>query len=383
MRARGDIIMKKAVKMPVLSDTMETGHLVRWLKQEGDEVRPGDSLAEVETDKAVMELEAFDSGYLAGPLAVEDQDYPVGEKLASITDESPPAGKTESEKQLPEKAARKEPGPAEAEEKHQEKAQKAAQASISWPEGEEAAAAASAVLQQAFAHHPGAMSHAQASIPTADIDAGPDYELEALKGLRKVIAGSMAATVQTPQFRVSYRIDLAPLREYAEQHGLSFTAMLAKACALTIRDHPDFNAAWTPRGLARRDQVDVAIAMDTDLGLNTPVLRDVAHRSMTELAEAWRKLKDKVDNHRAVPEDFRGASFYLSNLGMFEGVVQFDAIVPLGAAAVLSVAAPEEGGSLLTLNCDHRVVSGADAARFLQSLGKRLTGPSRWAEDES
>jgi pyruvate dehydrogenase E2 component (dihydrolipoamide acetyltransferase) len=125
--------------------------------------------------------------------------------------------------------------------------------------------------------------------------------------------------------------------------------------------------------------VDVAIAMDAEHGLLTPVLRDVAGQAVSQLAEDWRALKEKIQKHRMVPEDFRGATFYVSNLGMFPGIMQFDAVVPPGATAILAVAAPGKQGTVLTLTCDHRVVFGADAARFLGTLGERLADPQSWA----
>lgn len=240
--------------------------------------------------------------------------------------------------------------------------------------------ASSAVLEQALAGRASPRRREGSDDVSAallkEIESGPPYRIEPQRPLRKVIAGTMSRAVNVPQFRVSTRPDLTILKAYADAHDASFTLLLARACALTVKEQPDFNAVWTPDGLARREQVDVAIAMEAEQGLLTPVVRDAAGRPFSELAESWQALKEKIQQHRMAPEDFRGATFYLSNLGMFPGILQFDAVVPPGAAAILAVAAPTDKGTMLTLTCDHRVVFGADAARFLAALTERLLHPA-------
>jgi len=144
-----------------------------------------------------------------------------------------------------------------------------------------------------------------------------------------------------------------------------------------VEKHPDLNAAYTPLGLAVRKQVDVGIAVDRPGGLLTPVIRDAASRPMHELATDWQQLKQKVTSARLQPRDYQGATIYLSNLGMFEGISRFNAIVPTGACAILAVAASQDGVAELTLSVDHRVVYGAEAARFLQTLKTFLASPKK------
>lgn len=408
--------MKQPVKMPALSDTMESGRLLRWLKRPGDAVEKGDAVAEIETDKAVMEMEAFNSGTLIGPLVAEDQDYPVGETLAWIGDEAsaqagPEQAKGEDNKEgkggkekvgpsEPQTAAEPEtpateetpavhqdvvartkkrktpvePGKAPADDGTQEPE---AEPSEKKPAAEQRAS--SAVLEQALTGRASPRQREGSDVNAAllkEIESGPPYRIEPQRPLRKVIAGTMSRAVNTPQFRVSTRPDLTTLKAYADAHNASFTLLLARACALTVKEQPDFNAVWTPDGLARRERVDVAIAMEAERGLLTPVVRDAAGCPLSELADKWQALKNKIQQHRMAPEDFRGATFYLSNLGMFPGIVQFDAVVPPGAAAILAVAAPSDKGTMLTLTCDHRVLFGADAARFLAALTERLLHPA-------
>jgi pyruvate dehydrogenase E2 component (dihydrolipoamide acetyltransferase) len=169
----------------------------------------------------------------------------------------------------------------------------------------------------------------------------------------------------------------------AQTHHYSVSLLLARACSLAIVAHPLFNAAYTPDGLARRERVDIGIALDSGDGLITPVLRDAAGRSLAELAEDWSSLRLKVKNRRLVPADYSGATFYISNLGVFPVVCAFDSIIPVGASAILSVAACGQQGAFSTLTCDHRVVFGADAAGFLQTLEQYLREPNRLGAEET
>lgn len=392
--------MKKPVKMPALSDTMERGRLVRWLKAPGDAIEKGDTLAEVETDKAATDMEAFESGYLAGPLAAEDNEYPVGTTLAWLTDEvetGPPEAEETKQARQP-AAQRHEAGGARAQPQLDETARTAPMRERPESEGttqetrarvtelaREAEAPSPVVAQALAARSPAALREVAKTRKETEalidqIEAGPPFEVTRQHPLRRLIAETVSFATHTPQFRIGARVDLEGLRRYAQEEQRSMSLLLARACALTVKEYPLFNAAWTPEGLAQRTRVDVAVAMEAEHSLLTPVLRDVADRPLEQVEEDWRVLKEKIDRRESSPEDYRGATFYLSNLGMFGGVLQFDAIVPPGATAILAVAAPADDGTVLTLSCDHRVVFGADAARFLASLGERLSDPQRWTE---
>jgi len=223
-------------------------------------------------------------------------------------------------------------------------------------------------------HAPQVLAAALAG-PIPNLDAGPVYRLEALTSMHKAVANNMIATLGTPTFRVSARLPLAPLKALAHAQQQSLTLLLARACALCVQKHPHFNAVYTTSALAVREQVDIGIAVDVPGGLLTPVLRDAARRPLDELAEDWRILRDKIKRNRLAPDDYQGATFYLSNLGVFEQVSHFDALVPPGAAAILSLGAEQDGKAEFTLSCDHRVIFGADAARFLASLSQLLDDP--------
>ncbi|HGX94304.1 MAG TPA: 2-oxo acid dehydrogenase subunit E2 [Candidatus Tenderia sp.] len=397
--------MREPVLMPTLSDTMETGHLVEWLKQPGDAVKKGDAIAEVETDKAVMEVEAFYDGYLQGPLAAADTDIAVGAVIGYIgdsvgaetsspkpatlnVDRSPVARSVITE--IKPSATASIPDPASA------PASASVPARLVGSEGGAGKRVAASPYARGLAQElgidlsllsagPDGSIHASQVVAAAvgravpNLHDGPGYELHPLSPMQRAIANNMAAAAAVPTFRVSARLSLAPLIALADEEGYSLTLLLARACAMAVEAHPRFNAVYTPQGLAQRQQVDVGIAVDVPKGLVTPVLRDVAGRPIEELAKRWSALKrralGKQRGQHLLPEEYRGATFYLSNLGMFGTVSRFDAVVPQGAAAILAVAAIQEGLAELTLSCDHRVVYGADAARFFETLALLLGDP--------
>ena len=393
--------MKYEITLPVLSDTMNTGRLARWLKQPGDKINKGDVIAEMESDKAIMEVEAFHSGYLAGPLAPIDTDIPVRQVIGYISDKPLPDNTVEAAKKLPEVSADR------ATEKKTTEAAKTITRNVAKQTTETSPpeSPANVSVAKIIPPVPGkriASPHARALAlklgidlshvppgkdgrilaedvlavthrsPTLNLEAGPPYHLEKLTLMQQAVANNMIATITTPTFRTTAQLSLAALKKTAKQQQFSLTLLLASACAKTIKALPQFNAVYTLEGMAHRDQVDVGIAVDVPGGLLTPVIRDAAERPMDELAEDWRILKDKIKRQRLTQQDYEGATFYLSNLGVFPVVHSFDALLPLGAAAILAIGAEHNGQCLFTLSCDHRVVSGADSARFLTTLQDHL-----------
>ncbi len=403
--------MKQPITMPVLSDTMQTGRLTRWNKSIGESIKKGEAIAEVETDKAILDVEAFSDGFLGGPLAVTDTDIPVREVIGYIADSQEEA-RTPAGKSTPAK-------PAVAVSSKPESAATPAQAEVPAPQATKVAAApllqsnptpiatkntgtppekapsnSGSLLSSPYARalaqdlgldiaqvpsgadgriHASQVLAAALAPQEANLHMGPPYQLEKPSALRAAVARNMAATLNTPSFLISSHFGLTALHESAKAAKISFTLALGRACALTVAEDPWFNQVWTRQGLAKRQRVDLGIAVDTGAGLITPVLRDAATRPLSELVENWRILLGKVKTGRLIPEDYQGASFYLSNLGVFPEIERFNAIVPTGAAAILAVAAAgSDGLTDFTLSCDHRVIFGADAARFLQRLGQRM-----------
>jgi len=371
--------MSHAITMPALSDTMSNGRLVKWRKKPGDAIKKGEVIAEVETDKAVMDVEAFEDGFLSGPLVAEGTEAPVGEAIGYIANNrsevaSMPGAAAVS---VPPKAADG-GAPAPIQAPRQTDDVNAAQ-----PISPVLAAAMTTVRRSArsasaaSSAKPMPATPSQAAAPSSPLEAGPPYKIERTSSLREAVARNMIAGASTPTFRVSAQLPIDPLAKLAKERQQSLTLSLARACALAIVEHPLVNAAYTPQGLARRERVDIGIAVDNGDGLITPVLRDMAQRSLSELAKDWTSLRDRVKSRRLVPADYSGATFYLSDLGVFSIVESFDSIIPPGAAAILSVAASRPQGAYSTLACDHRVVFGADAARFLETLRQKLNDPGK------
>jgi len=380
--------MKHPIAMPALSDTMSNGRLVKWLKAVGDPVRHGEAIAEIETDKAIMDVEAFRDGFLTGPLAPVDAELPVGqaigytadtraeaadgagaapaaaESAAPVAASARPAAKAVAPAPSEGAAAGVRPAPPAAGTRASPYARAlAAQLGVDLGQSGSTAVPLHAADVVAAARHPGG----------PDLQAGPPYRLERNSSFREATARAMITTLGTPTFRVTAALPLGPLIAKAKAGGRSLSVLLARACALTIAEHPLFNAVYTPDGLARRERIDIGIAVDSPDGLITPVLRDVAGRSPLALFGDWRVLLDKARTRRLTPAEYSGATFYLSDLGVFPGIYSFESIVPQGAAALLSVAAVQGEKALCTLNCDHRVVFGGDAARFLETLERHIT----------
>lgn len=384
--------MKQPIKMPALSDTMDNGRLTKWLKQPGDAISKGEAIAEVETDKAIMEVEAFHDGYLAGPLADVDAEIPVGKAIGYITDnpDKPSAATTSDETTKPPEPHETKDGNVEPSEVPVGERTPGVLSLAGEDEPTRTVSAVVAASRPAGAKaipvrsvgQPGEAAHATASaeLQTA-LAAGPAYRIERTSGWRETTATIMSASAATPTFRVTTWLPLSALMKAAKERTLSLSVLLARACAAAIGEHPLFNAAYTPKGLARRQQVDIGIAVDSPEGLVTPVLRDVGQRPLAELVDDWQRLRDKVKTRRLDAADYRGASFYISNLGVFPGIYAFDSLVPPGASAILSIAAAHKGSALGTLACDHRVVFGGDAARFFESLAAFLSDPGPWLDE--
>ncbi len=381
--------MKQTVTMPALSDTMEVGRLSKWLKRPGDRVNRGEAIAEVETDKAVMDVEAFHDGYLAGPLAELDSDLRVGAPIANIVDtvEEVRDGAEQSESAALQPAPPKPPTvPTAAPPSSETIAPFLSSAAGASPYARALARDLGVDLTKVPRGSSGPLRAADVLrmarlTPEPHLEEGPPHRIERISSLREAVARNMVASAGTPTFRVTALLPLGPLQSAARSENMSLTLLLARACALTINRFPAFNAAYTEDGLARREQVDIGIAVEIPDGLITPVLRDVGRRPLGDLVEDWKSLREKLKTRRLDARDYRGATFYLSDLGVFPVVESFDSIVPLGASAILSVAAAGAEGARFTLSCDHRVVYGADGARFLTALGEWLSDPKKLMTD--
>ena len=425
--------------MPALSSTMTEGKIVEWLKQPGDKVGRGESVLVVESDKADMDVESFQDGYLAAVLMPAGSTAPVGETIGLIVEteaeiadaqaKAPSAAPAASAPApTPAPAAVQAPAPTPAPTPapaapapvaaavapvangrvvasprakklasqmgvdlstvrgsgphgriQAEDVEQAGGQPISVPrvaEGTEAAVAASA-----------APSAAAPSAPAGNSFGRPG-DTVAFNTLQGAVNRNMEASLAVPCFRVGYTITTDKLDAFSKlvkPKGVTMTALLAKAVAVTLARHPQVNAATTAAGMTYPAEVNVAIAVAMeDGGLITPVLRNADRTDLYEMSRQWKDLVKRSRSKQLQPEEYSTGTFTLSNLGMF-GVDRFDAILPPGTGAILAVAASRptvvagKDGSIavkrqmqVNLTADHRVIYGADGAAFLKDLAELI-----------
>lgn len=424
------------VFMPALSSTMTEGKIVSWLKSPGDKVEKGETVLVVESDKADMDVESFHEGYMASIIVEAEGTAPVGAAIALIAEteaemdtakqqaaalssggssdsaESPvPATATASiaESVSAESAP---PSPASTNGRmivspRARKLAKSLKVDLSTlrgsgPHGRIVAAdveAAAGVVSsppsvsaapQAPAQAPStapAPIPASSSAPTPTPAAAPPVPLgqvAAFNTLQHAVVRNMMASLQVPTFHVSYTIttdNLDALYKQVKSKGVTMTALLAKAVAMTLQKHPVVNASYTDQGIQYRQDINVAVAVAmADGGLITPVLRQADQADLYSLSRSWKDLVARSRAKQLQPDEYSTGSFTLSNLGMF-GVAQFDAILPPGQGSILAIGASRpqvvamDNGLMgvrrqmqVNITCDHRIIYGADAAAFLKDL---------------
>jgi dihydrolipoamide dehydrogenase len=380
------------IKMPQLSDTMTEGVVVSWEKNIGDKVSRGDIVATVETDKAVMDVEVFRDGFLSGPVAPVDAVVPVTHAIAYLVESADDVVQGEAE-QAPAAAPASAPAAAPAGAPPAPAVPQAippaagSTAPAPRPQGGKASPLArrlagqvSADLDRLTGTGPGGV------ITAADIQHAPaPFEVAVpgegrpMRSMEKAIARAMSASLTMPTFRVSSHIHLQTLMTAAKQHGVSVTVAIARACALAIKEHPKINWCYQPDDkLIEREQVDIGMAVAADDGgLVVPILRNAESRDLGELNNDWKDLVARARTRHLNPEEFTGATFQISNMGMFD-VSYFDAIATPGLAAILAISSNTDKGSAFTVTADHRVINGADVAKYLYTLKGLIEQPFDW-----
>ncbi|MEM0942997.1 MAG: pyruvate dehydrogenase complex dihydrolipoamide acetyltransferase [Pseudomonadota bacterium] len=424
------------ILMPALSPTMEEGKLAKWLKAEGDAVASGDVIAEIETDKATMEVEAVDEGTLGKILVAEGTDaVKVNAVIAVLLEDgesaddigtpaaAAPAPAEEAPAAAPEPEAAPAPAPAPAAPAATDGARIfasplarriAADKGIdlshvtgSGPHGRIVKADVESFTPKAApapaADAPAAAPPPAASAPppvsasaVAKMFEGRAYEEAPLDGMRKTIAQRLTEAKQTiPHFylRRDIRLDaLLALRKEMNAKGadrgikLSVNDYIIKACALAMQEVPDCNAVWAGDRLLKFRPSDVAVAVAIDGGLFTPVIRDAEIKSLSAISAEMKDLAIRARDRKLAPGEYQGGSFAISNLGMF-GIDNFDAVINPPHGSILAVGAGAqkpviEGGEIqvatvmsVTLSCDHRVIDGALGAQFVEAIRRNLEDP--------
>jgi pyruvate dehydrogenase E2 component (dihydrolipoamide acetyltransferase) len=426
--------MATKVHMEALSPTMEEGQVVQWLKSEGDVVASGDVLAEIETDKATMELVARGDGVLRKILVKEGGTAPVGEVIALIGSEDEDLGELEGgDAKSPDASAdadetSSDPG----EDAPDEPAETASSADSGGPADDGADAPekgadapeggrikASPVARRLASEEgvdlgsvsgsgpggrivkrdveeaaaAGGAPSAGAAPRAAD---GPEAEKVPLSQMRKTIAKRLVESIgPVPHFFLTVDVDMTRATEARdrinrdlEREGvkLSFNDIVLKATAMALSRHPECNAHWGGDHIVRFHRVHLGVAVAIDDGLITPVIRDAERKGMAEISKEVRELAGRAREKKLKPDEYTGATFSVSNLGMF-GIEAFTAVINPPEAGILAVGAVEEravviDGDLevrprmkITMSCDHRVIDGAQGSRFLQTLTRILEEP--------
>jgi len=422
--------------MTQLSPTMTEGRIARWLKKEGDTLESGEIMAEIETDKATMEMEVIDEGILHAILAPEGSTVPVGTPIAVIREEDEevaadykpsgadapeaeavPAEHTEqpaaaAPQPAPVAEAAPAPVPAARGKKGRIKASPLARrlakqkginlAAIqgSGPNGRITKSDVEKAVRRGI--NLGGAAGATTPPPARPLPVGPlpyhedEYERVENSMMRKAIARRLTESKQqVPHFYLSVHVAMdrlldlrAQLNEAADgAFKLSVNDFIIKATAKALADVPAANASWTEADTLMHKHAHISVAVAIDGGLITPVIRFAEHKGITDISAEVKELATRARAGELQPEEYTGGTFSISNLGMF-GVKKFSAIVNPPEGAILAVGATQaqpvvEDGEIkvrqimsLTLSCDHRVVDGAVGAQLLAALKKHLETPA-------
>ena len=423
--------------MPKLSPTMEEGQISRWLKKEGDKVSLGEPLAEIDTDKATMEMQALANGVLRKILINDGQSAPLGqliaiigepnEDIASLLSEAPPAApaKQEEPKQEPKQEDKPAPQP-------QAKAAAASAAPVPRAVDNGQPRAASADSGRMIVSPLAARMAAEAGIDLRSLQgSGPGgriikrdieaaisqpkpepgypravppgqvlqigasaYRDEPATEIRKTIARRLVTSLgPVPHFFLTAEIEMDRAAEMRRGINaldpdlkISINDIIIKVAAAALIQHPQVNASFQEKFVRYYERADVGVAVAIEDGLITPVVRAADQKSLSQIAAEVRELAERARSRKLKPEEYTGATFSISNLGMF-GIDEFTAVINPPEGAILAIGAMSPKPVVrdneivirqimrVTMSCDHRVIDGATGAKFLQTFKKILENP--------
>ena len=435
--------MATKVIMPKLSPTMEEGQISRWLKKEGDKVAMGEPLAEIDTDKATMEMQALANGVLRKILITDGQSAPLGqliavigeadEDISSLLSEAPTPAPAQKEP-APPKPAEPSPAPAPA-----PQAQAAAAGAAPAPNGRQSqptpapaasgrlivsplaarmAAESGLDLRSVQGSGPGgriikkdieaALSQPQAApapqrypraveparFQPAPVAAASAYRDEPATQIRQTIAKRLVTSLGPVQHffhTTENEMDRASemrkgINALDPDLKISVNDIIVKVAAAALMQHPEVNASFQEKFVRYYEHADIGVAVAIEDGLITPVVRAADQKSLSQIAAEVRELADRARSKRLKPEEYTGATFSVSNLGMF-GIDEFTAVINPPEGAILAVGAMTPKPVVrdneivvrqimrVTMSCDHRVIDGATGAKFLQTFKKILENP--------
>lgn len=401
-RASADMIPHNAgipVLMPQLSDTMTEGTLVTWEKKIGDVIKRGDIVATVETDKAIMDVEVFQDGYLSGPITATDSVVEVGHPIGFIASEAasvvqgevtigadhkvvtkPPRDKTPSARAAsPANAAEfsVRPAPRLSHRPASPYARKlAGQIGVDLARVAGTGPAGVIVAHDIQRIRP-SMADVAHQLPQVQVPGNG----RSMTAMEKAVAHSMTAALTLPTFNVTVNAQPGNLIAAAKALKISVTIALAKACSVAMLKYPMLNYAYQPVDrIVERANHDFGMAVAADGGgLVVPILHQIEQKDVAVLQSEWNKLVPRARARKLGPHEYANPTFTISNMGMF-GVAHFTAIPTPGISAILAIAANGPHGMPLTITADHRVVNGAHVAQYLAELKRVIEEPHGWLD---
>ena len=425
--------MAEIIRMPKMSDTMEEGVIASWLKKVGDEIKSGDILAEVETDKATMELESYDDGVLLH-IGVKDGDsVPVdgviaiiGEKGEDVNeilkdiendtssvDNSEEVNETPIEKEIevkvetpaPEPAPEPEPEPAPQEKNISSNDERIKASPLAKKLADEKGIDLSNISGsgdggriirkdiEEYKGIPSKTAEVQKEIKLPQIHSEESFEEIPVTQMRKTISKRLAESkFSAPHFYLTMEIDMDNCIEgrkkinESSEVKISFNDIILKACAVALRKHPMVNSSYLTDKIRINHHVHIGVAVAVDEGLLVPVIRFADNKSLSHISAEVKSLAKRAKDKQLQPSDWEGNTFTISNLGMF-GISEFTAIINPNDSCILAVGGIKstpvvKNGEIvpgnimkLTLSCDHRLVDGATGAAFLQTLKELIEDP--------
>ena len=412
--------MPITILMPSLSPTMTEGSLAKWLKKEGENVSPGDIIAEIETDKATMEIEAIDEGKLGKILVPEGSDeIPVNSPIAIIIEE----GEDEETPEISMKTTNVNTGV-----EHEEKSKEVVNAGLAEDESylangegetnlpvvDEGRVFVSPLARRLAEKQSLDLSLIRGTGPNgriikSDIEAFSNrnlsfksnvdedsYDYVPADNMRKTIAKRLTESKRdVPHFYLKADClidelitvrDQLNARSNNEAYKISINDMMIKACAVALMEVPNANVSWDGDGIKLYKTVDISIAVALDNGLITPVIRDANEKGLRMISEETKLLINKARNGQLTPEEYNGGSFTISNLGMF-GVKEFNAVINPPQGGIVAIGAAEKRPVVknnvldvatvitCTMSLDHRAIDGAVGAQFLETLKSLIENP--------
>jgi pyruvate dehydrogenase E2 component (dihydrolipoamide acetyltransferase) len=400
--------MATLIKMPKLSDTMEEGVILKWLRKEGEKIKQGDILVEIQSDKADMELEAYDSGVVRKIFVPEGSKAPIGgliaviggpdEDISAVLSGTPTisAPKAVDRSMQPASSAAQAPQPTEKPSDGKGKASPLARKLASDYKIDLSSVSGSGPQGRVIKRDlEGMLSGKPSGSPAISkpIIPGTSNDVE-LSPIRKTIAKRMTESKATaPHFYVTVEVDMDPAMTFRDQINnvkeikLSFTDIVIKASSEALMKHPQVNATYLGDKMRQYHYTHIGVAVAMEEGLVTPIVRNCEQKRLDQINAELRDLVERARTRKLKPDEYLGATFTISNLGMF-GVDEFAAIVNPPEGAILAVGGIVEkpvvknsqiviGHTMkVTLSSDHRIIDGAVAARFMQDLKKILENPA-------